>query len=76
MDPFNPFFNKPKATALKARIPDRDLSSMRDTVITKAAAKRSTKPVMDDGNAQTKAYGKAMQGAFKNTKTFGIPGAK
>ncbi len=27
-------------------------------------------------NAQTEKYGKAMRSAFKNTKTFGVPGAK
>ncbi len=68
----------PKNLALKAakagktamaatKIPERDLSGMRDSVLAAAAKKRGT-------NAQTTAYGKAMNSAFKNTKVFGMPG--
>lgn len=62
---------KPKSPA-KARIPERDLSKMRDMVIGAAAAKRKA-PQAAGSNAQTQSYGKAMNSAFKNTKTFGMP---
>ncbi len=62
---------KPKTPA-KARIPERDLSRMRDMVVNMAAAKRKA-PQAAGGNAQTQSYGKAMNSAFKNTKTFGMP---
>lgn len=38
--------------------------------LTSAPLKRATA----GANAQTDKYGKAMAGAFKNTKTFGMPG--
>lgn len=64
---------KPKKAA-PARIPERDFPRMREMVMKAAAAKRTTKPDMAGTSPQRNAYGKAMQSAFKNTKTFGMPG--
>lgn len=38
------------------------------------AVKTPVKPDMAGTSPQREAYGKAMKSAFKNTKTFGMPG--
>lgn len=63
--------------ALKAaKIPEKDLSSMRDKVIGLAAKKRAAAPVIQNTNAQVEGVKKGLAGVKKNQKTFGLPGAK
>lgn len=76
MNVFSKILNKvspQKKAPAPAKMPEKDLEYFRSKVINAAAAKRSTPPTTSSGT-QPNAYGKAMASAFKNTKTFGMPG--
>lgn len=57
----------------KAKMPEQDLQYFRDKIVNAAALKRKT-PQAAGSNAQTQVAGKAIASAFKNAKTFGMPG--
>ncbi len=66
---------KPKLVST-GKMPEQDLQYFRNKIVNAAARKRAGAGTATGGNTQTAAYGKAMNSAFKNTKTFGVPGAK
>ena len=50
--------------------------SPRAKAVTKKTTSTFKGPTPPGSNAQSEAYGKAMRSAYRNTQTYGVPGAK
>lgn len=70
----------PKGTALKMKIAGPTTPTMVSRAIKPKASIPTTPrikaPASTGNSPQAAQYSKAMQSAIKNTKTFGVPGAK